>query len=72
MVSLNFVVSLKSLPIINLKLSGDSGSAIVRDGVQVGLVAFGSSVCGDGSRPAVYTRIEEPVVRSFIFEHTGV
>lgn len=46
--------------------NGDSGSAIVRDGVQVGVVSFGSSVCGDGSRPAVYVRVEQPQIRSWI------
>jgi len=46
--------------------NGDSGSAIVRNGVQVGLVSFGSEVCGDGSLPAVYVRIEEPTVFNFV------
>lgn len=46
--------------------NGDSGSAIVRNGVQVGLVSFGSLVCGDGTVPAVYVRLEEPTVRNFI------
>lgn len=46
--------------------NGDSGSAVIRDGVQVGIVSFGSSVCGDGSRPAVYVRLEDPQIRSWI------
>lgn len=46
--------------------NGDSGSAAVRDGIQVGIVSFGSSVCGDGSRPAGYVRVEEPGIRNWI------
>lgn len=52
--------------------NGDSGSAIIRDGVQVGLVSFGSAVCGDGSLPAVYVRIEEPTVRNWINSYIQV
>lgn len=52
--------------------NGDSGSAIIRNGVQVGIVSFGSAVCGDGTLPAVYVRIEEPAVRSFITQHVGI
>lgn len=48
--------------------NGDSGSAVVRDGVQHGVVSFGSSVCGDGSRPAVYVRVEDPDVRGWVTE----
>lgn len=51
--------------------NGDSGSAIVLDGIQVGIVSFGSSVCGDGSLPAVYVRNEDPVIRDWIRLHTG-
>jgi hypothetical protein len=78
--------------------NGDSGSAIMRAGVQVGVVSFGSEVCGkflkpclsahfkylierkhspvptklgDGSAPAVYVRIEDPLVRNFIREISG-
>lgn len=52
--------------------SCDSGSAIIRDGIQVGIVSFGSQVCGDGSAPAVYVRIEAPIVRDFIRQLSGV
>jgi trypsin len=52
--------------------NGDSGSAVVRNGVQVGVVSFGSSVCGDGTRPAVYVRLENPQIRSFIAQHVGI
>jgi trypsin len=52
--------------------NGDSGSAIVREGVQVGVVSFGSNVCGDGSRPAVYVRVEEPEVRSWVTTVSGL
>lgn len=52
--------------------NGDSGSAIIRDGIQVGIVSFGSQVCGDGSAPAVYVRIEAPIIRNFIRQHSGI
>lgn len=56
--------------------NGDSGTAVTRvqDGVriQVGIVSFGSSVCGDGSRPAVYVRIENPAIRDWIRSLTSV
>ena len=52
--------------------SGDSGGAIVRDGIQVGLVSFGSEICGDGTAPAVYVRVEDPLVRNFITQQTGL
>lgn len=52
--------------------NGDSGSAIIRNGIQVGIVSFGSPVCGDGSRPAVYVRIEDPLIRDFIRQTTGI
>ncbi|CAO1409950.1 unnamed protein product [Diamesa serratosioi] len=48
--------------------NGDSGGAIVNmdRNLQVGLVSFGSEVCGDGSGPAVYARIEDPQIRNWI------
>lgn len=52
--------------------NGDSGGAIIRDGVQVGVVSFGSEVCGDGSGPAVYARLEAPVIRDWIRSTTAV
>jgi len=55
--------------------NGDSGSGVVRNvgtvATQVGVVSFGSPVCGDGSRPAVYVRIEHPEIRSWITDFTG-
>jgi secreted trypsin-like serine protease len=51
---------------------GDSGSAILRNGIQVGVVSFGSDFCGDGSAPAVYVRLEHPLIRNFITQHTGI
>lgn len=52
--------------------NGDSGSAIIRDGIQVGVVSFGSPICGDGTRPAVYVRVEDPLIRNFIRQHSGL
>lgn len=49
--------------------NGDSGSAMVRDGGLIGLVSSGSNVCGDGSVPAVYVRLEEPSVHNFIRQY---
>jgi trypsin len=46
--------------------NGDSGSPVIRNGVQIGLVSYGSEVCGDGSAPAVYVRLEEPGIRNWI------
>jgi secreted trypsin-like serine protease len=46
--------------------------AIIRDGIQVGVVSFGSDVCGDGTLPAVYVRVEDPLIRNFIRQETGV
>lgn len=50
----------------------DSGGAVVKDGLQVGIVSFGSTVCGDASVPAVYTRIENPSIREFILQISGI
>jgi secreted trypsin-like serine protease len=55
--------------------NGDSGSPLVRADardLQVGLVSFGTSVCGDGTRPSVNVRIEDPVVRNWIRTFTGI
>lgn len=52
--------------------NGDSGTAVVRDGVQHGVVSFGSSVCGDGSRPAVYVRVEAPEIRNWVTQLSGI
>ena len=48
------------------------GSAAVRNGVQHGIVSFGTSVCGDGSSPAVYVRIEQLQIRDWITSLTGL
>jgi hypothetical protein len=54
-------------------ITGDSGSAILTSRVQqVGYVSFGSIVCGDGSAPAVYGRLEEPSIRAFVRQITGL
>lgn len=34
-------------------------------------LSFGSMICGDGSAPAVYGRIEHPEIREFIRQITG-
>ncbi|CAH1734095.1 unnamed protein product [Chironomus riparius] len=56
--------------------NGDGGSPILRDiagqRYQVGIVGFGSTVCGDGSYPSVNTRIEFSGVRNWITEVSGV
>lgn len=52
--------------------NGDSGSAVLRNGIQVGVVSFGSAVCGDGSRPAVYVRVEQPQIRDWITGFVGI
>lgn len=52
--------------------NGDSGGPVVRSGVQVGVVSFGSEDCGDGSLPAVYVRIEALLVRDWIRTVSGI
>lgn len=52
--------------------NGDSGSPITRSGIQVGVVSFGTSICGDGTAPAVYVRIEDPLIRNFIVQVAGI
>lgn len=44
----------------------------MRDGILVGVVSFGTAVCGSGAAPAVYVRIEDPLVRDFIRTHSGI
>lgn len=39
---------------------------------QVGVVSFGSSVCGDGSGPSGNVRIEWPGVRNWLTTVTGL
>lgn len=50
----------------------DSGSSVIRSGVQVGIVSFGSIYCGDGTAPAVHVRVEAPLVRNFIRQVAGI
>uniref|UniRef100_A0A6E8UZS8 Peptidase S1 domain-containing protein n=1 Tax=Anopheles coluzzii TaxID=1518534 RepID=A0A6E8UZS8_ANOCL len=45
--------------------AGDSGGPAVQDGVQYGIVSWGSIDCGNGL-PGVFTNIAHPSVRSFI------
>lgn len=52
--------------------NGDSGGPLIRVGQQVGIVSFGTSVCGDGSRPSGNVRIEEPGIRNFIRTQSGI
>jgi trypsin len=53
--------------------NGDSGGPLIRTGSreQVGIVSFGTSVCGDGTRPSGNVRIEAPQIRNFISSNTG-
>jgi trypsin len=54
--------------------NGDSGGPLIRTGTreQVGIVSFGTSVCGDGSRPSGNVRIEAPQIRNWISSQTGI
>jgi trypsin len=52
--------------------NGDSGGPLIRNNQQVGIVSFGTSVCGDGSRPSGNVRIEEPGIRNFIRTQSGI
>lgn len=40
--------------------------------VQVGVVSFGSSTCGDGSGPSGNVRVEFPGVRDWVRAETGI
>lgn len=51
--------------------SSDNGGALVYCGLQVGINIRNSENC-DGEKPAVFTNIAHPRVRSFIREKTGV
>jgi trypsin len=50
---------------------GDSGGPLVQDGIQVGIVSFGSPNCGTGI-PSVYARISAPAIRDFIRKHANI
>lgn len=57
--------------------NGDSGSPVIRRNAQnilqqVGIVSFGTSNCGDGTRPSGNVRIEEPGIRNFIRAQSGL
>lgn len=51
--------------------NGDSGGAMVVNGVQVGIVSTGATTCAI-SYPGVYTNITHPSIRAFILQRTGV
>uniref|UniRef100_A0A182PRT1 Peptidase S1 domain-containing protein n=1 Tax=Anopheles epiroticus TaxID=199890 RepID=A0A182PRT1_9DIPT len=51
--------------------AGDSGGPAVQNGVQYGIVSWGSIDCGNGL-PGVFTNIAHPSVRSFIRRTTMV
>lgn len=51
--------------------NGDSGGPLVYNGVQHGIVSYGDVTCGSAN-PAVYTKISNSEVRSFIRSITGV
>ncbi|XP_072398625.1 trypsin-1-like [Diabrotica undecimpunctata] len=48
---------------------GDSGGPMVVDGVQMGIISWGSG-CGEAGRPGVYTNVA--VLRSYIKEVSGI
>jgi trypsin len=50
---------------------GDSGGPLTLNGIQIGIVSFGSPNCGVGI-PSVYTRISAPSMREFIHKHTNI
>ncbi|KAL7012434.1 hypothetical protein ACKWTF_014852 [Chironomus riparius] len=56
--------------------SGDSGSPIVKkigtQMMQIGIVSFGTTVCGDGTKPSVATRVELPEIRNWITSMSGI
>lgn len=39
--------------------------------LQVGIISFGSNICGFNI-PSVFTRIENPQIRKFIRDKTGI
>lgn len=49
-----------------------AGGAVLKQCLQVGIISFGSPTCGVVTPPAVFTRIEEPTIRQFIRQHSGV
>lgn len=55
----------------NKILSGDSGSAMTVNGIQVGIVSAGATDCGIAF-PSVFVNLTNFNVRAFILETTGV
>ncbi|XP_058448679.1 transmembrane protease serine 9-like [Malaya genurostris] len=51
--------------------NGDSGGPAVQDGVQHGIVSWGSRYCAAGM-PSVYTNLAHPLIRKFIVETARV
>ncbi|XP_063705157.1 chymotrypsin B-like [Culicoides brevitarsis] len=51
--------------------SSDNGGALVYCGLQIGINIKNSESC-DGAKPAVFTNISHPGIRSFIRQQTGV
>ncbi|XP_058448678.1 transmembrane protease serine 9-like [Malaya genurostris] len=51
--------------------NGDSGGPAVQEGVQHGIVSWGSYICA-GGMPSVYTNIANPSIRQFIMETAGI
>ncbi|XP_055633815.1 transmembrane protease serine 9-like [Toxorhynchites rutilus septentrionalis] len=45
--------------------NGDSGGPLICDGYQIGIVSWGSPECAK-EKPAVFTNVSDPEVRSFI------
>lgn len=51
--------------------NGDSGGAMVVDGVQVGIISTGATTCAI-DYPGVYVNITHPSIRGFIRQRTGI
>jgi secreted trypsin-like serine protease len=48
--------------------NGDSGGPLTYNGMQIGIVSWGSVNCGDPV-PAVYVNIANPSMHSFLTQH---
>lgn len=51
--------------------TGDSGGPLAQGFVLVGVVSWGSTECADSS-PGVYSKVSEPISRSWITSVTGI
>lgn len=51
--------------------NGDSGGAIVVNGIQIGIISAGANECGV-SIPSIFVNLTNFNIRTFIFETTGV